>query len=212
LTFAGLQAINFAMCDEMITLWTVHSPDFDIRAGKVDHSKSEYYLNTPGVKEVYHELWRRLNTPKGQIIWCYTEYSDIAKTGIKKVMWELQIPLENVVCFIDDLVWNRILGIRCNVGRTLRRKWQNEAIEKCPSDSHFYFKKCEEDFWNRKPKTGSCGMNCLSKTPVKMRVRLYAILCRKNMLKRKHPGTEDDINNKSSSIGFQLMFSRARCL
>jgi len=143
------------MCDEMITLWTVHSPDFDIRAGKVDHSKSEYYLNTPGVKEVYHELWRRLNTPKGQIIWCYTEYSDIAKTGIKKVMWELQIPLENVVCFIDDLVWNRILGIRCNVGRTLRRKWQNEAIEKCPSDSHFYFKKCEEDFWNRKPKTGS---------------------------------------------------------
>ena len=143
------------MCDEIVTLWTIHSPDFDITSGRVDHSKSEYYLSVPGVKEAYHELWRRLNTPEGQIIWCYTKNDDIAKTGEEKIMWELQIELEKVICFLDSLVWNRILGIKCSVGRTLRRKWIKEAIEIRPADSRSYVDRCYEDFWNQKPKTGS---------------------------------------------------------
>lgn len=143
------------MCDEIVTLWTIHSPDFDLTSGRVDHSKSEYYLSVSGVKEAYHELWRRLNTPEGQIIWCYTKNDDIAKTGEEKIMWELQIALEKVICFLDSLVWNRILGIKCSVGSTLHRQWIKEAIEKCPEDSHSYVDRCYEDFWNQKPKTGS---------------------------------------------------------
>jgi hypothetical protein len=153
------------MCDKMITLWTLHSPDFDIRTGRVDHNKSEYYLNTPGVKEAYHELWRRLNTPEGQIIWCYTTNDEIVKTGIEEILWELQIPRENVICFIDDLVWNRILGIRCDVGKTLRRKLRDEAINKCPGNSSSCFDKLLDDFWNQKPKTGSWWDELFIQTP-----------------------------------------------
>ncbi len=143
------------MFEEKISLWTIHSPDFDLSSGLVDHSKSEYYLTVPGVRQAYHELWRRLNTPKGQIIWCYTENDNITKSGTEKILWELQIPHKKVLCFLDSLIWNRILGIRCGVGNTLRRKWMKEANEKCPDDSHSYFEKCVEDFWGQKPKTGS---------------------------------------------------------
>lgn len=143
------------MCNEVITLWTLHSPGFDIRTGRVDHSKSEYYLNIPGVKEAYPKLWRRLNSPEGQIIWCYTENSQIAKTSKRLILWELQIPREDILCFIDSLVWNRILGIRCGVGNTMYREWKKEAINKCPADAISYLNKLENDFWNQKPKTGS---------------------------------------------------------
>ncbi len=143
------------MSDEIVTLWTIHPPDFDLTSGRVDHSKSEYYLTVSGVKEAYQELWRRLNTPEGQIIWCYAKNDDIVKTGEEKIMWELQIPREKVICFLDSLVWNRILGIRCAVGNTMRRQWIKEAIENDPRNSRAYLKRREDDFWNQKPKTGS---------------------------------------------------------
>ena len=143
------------MCEEIVDLWTIHSPDFDLTAGKVDHSKSKYYLSVSGVKEAYHELWRRLNTPEGQIIWCYTERDDIVRTGEEKIRYEMKIPHENVICFLDSLVWNRILGIKCGVGNKMRRQWKEEGIEKCPNDYHSYIEKRYEEFWNQKPKTGS---------------------------------------------------------
>jgi len=143
------------MCNEIVTLWTIHSPDFDLTSGRVDHSKSKYYLSVSGAKEAYHELWRRLNTPEGQIIWCSTKNDEIVKTGEENIMWELQIPHENVICFLDSIVWNRILGKKCRVGNALSQKWKREAIKKCPVDSHSYEDRCYENFWNQKPKTGS---------------------------------------------------------
>ena len=146
------------MCDEIVTLWTIHSPDFDLTSGRVDHSKSKYYLSVSGAKEAYHELWRRLNTPEGQIIWCYTVGDDIAKTGLERIKWELQMPRKKVICFLDSLVWNRILGIKCRVGNNMRRQWIRKAINKFPYDSDArdaYVDQCYEDFWNQQPKTGS---------------------------------------------------------
>jgi len=143
------------MCDEKITLWTIHSPGFDLTSGRVDHSKSEYYLTIRGVEAAYHELWYRLDIPDGQIIWCYTSDDDIAKTGVEKIKWELQMPRKEIICFLDSLVWNRILGIKCGVGKNMRRQWIKEGIEKCPSDARAYVKRCYEEFWNRQPQTGS---------------------------------------------------------
>jgi len=143
------------MCDEIITLWTIHSLDYDLTSGRVDHSKSEYYLSVSGVKEAYHELWRRLNIPEGQIIWCYTKNDEMTKTGEEKIMWKLQVPREKVICCIDSIVWNRILGKKCRVGNTLLRQWKKEAIKKYPEDPHSYVDRCFEDFWDQKPNTGS---------------------------------------------------------
>ena len=139
----------------MIDLWTIHSPKFDIRTGRVDHNKSDYYPDDSGVKEAYQELWKRLNIPDGQIIWCYTKNDSMVKPGTKKIRWQLKIPHEKVICFIDSLVWNRILGKECYVGKTLSRKWKKEAFKNNPEDTASYTKKFCKEFWNQKPKTGS---------------------------------------------------------
>ena len=143
------------MYDETVTLWTIQFPDFDLTSGRVDHNRSEYFLTVSGVKNAYQELWHRLNTPDGQTVWCYTSEDGIVKTGVKKIRWELCMPKKEIICYLDSLVWNRILGIRCIVGNTMRNQWVREAIKLASNNSDVYYKKLEDDFWNRKPKTGS---------------------------------------------------------
>ena len=157
------------MRNNQIQLRTIHSPVFSITKGFVDHTKSLYYQKTAGVKEAYYELWKRLKTPKGQIIWCYTEGNKITKAeGEEKILWTLQIPCKEVICFLDSLVWNRILKIKCRVTRTMRQQWINEAAEKYPEDTHSqesYIDQCEKDFWDQKPKTGSWWEELLVQGP-----------------------------------------------
>lgn len=143
------------MCEKALTLWTLQSPDFKLSSGRVDHGKSKYYLTVNGVKEAYSELWKRLDISDGQIVWCYTNAEGIVKTGIREIRWELQVPREKIICFIDDLVWNRILGIKCGVGPNMRRQWIMKAVRCCPANSPVYVKKLEDEFWNRQPATGS---------------------------------------------------------
>jgi hypothetical protein len=146
------------MRKDKIQLWTVHPHDFSIIEGRVEHSRSTYYLNTPGVKKAYHELWHLLHIQDGQVIWCYTVEDYIAVTGEERIKWELCVPSSAVIRFIDDIVWNRILGIECNVRSDMRRKWRKEALAKYPNNSiasKTYEKQCLKNFWQQKPKSGS---------------------------------------------------------
>ena len=140
----------------------VHPPGFSLTEGCVDHSKSEYYRNTDGVKEAYHELWRRLQIPDGQVVWCYTNDGGIEKTSVKKVKWELYDPDLKIIRFIDDLVWNRILGIKCGVrngmGGGIGRQWHEDALKKFlndPEASEAYERTCFENFWSQESKSGN---------------------------------------------------------
>lgn len=138
-----------------MNLWTVHPPEFLITEGYVDHSQSEYYKNTPGVKEAYQELWDHLDAHDGQLVWCYTHEEDIRITGVEKTKWTLSVPEPSVLRLIDDLVWNRILGIECNVRSDMRRQWREEALEKYPDDaraSRAHEQECLEAFWRQEPK------------------------------------------------------------
>ncbi len=138
-------------------LWTLHTSDFSLTKGRVDHNKSVYYRETPGVKKAYPELWRRQQILDGQVVWCYTDESKIAKHGIGKVKWELCVPDSEIICFIDDLVWNRILEIECAAPYELRRKWRSEALEKFPDDltaANTYEESCRRSFWDQEPKNG----------------------------------------------------------
>lgn len=149
-----------------INLWTLHTPDFSLTEGRVDHSKSEYYQNTTGVKQAYPELWRRINIPEGQIIWCYLDKTEIAKTGIEKILWEIclpeteviRLPESEVVQFVDDMVWNRILEIKCEPPQGLCNQWKDESLKKYPNNiaaAKNYEKRCQDDYWNQKPKSNS---------------------------------------------------------
>ncbi len=150
------------MCPDMhkdkLRLWTVQSPCFSLTERCVDHSKSKYYRNTPGVKDAYPELWCRLQIPDGQVVWCCTDERDVVRTTEKMIEWELYVPGQEIICFIDDLVWNRILGSKCAVRREMYDQWHKEASEKFPNDleaSEAYKTKCYEDFWRQEPKSGN---------------------------------------------------------
>lgn len=154
------------MPNRYINLWTLHTTDFSITEGQVAHSKSEYYQNTAGVKQAYPELWRRINIPDGQIIWCYLDKTEIPKTGIEKVLWEIclpeteviRLPESEVIQFVDDMVWNRILGIKCGPPQGLRNQWKDESLKKYPNNiaaAKNYEKRCQDDYWNQKPKSNS---------------------------------------------------------
>lgn len=147
------------MHEDQLKLWTVHRvhpPGFSLTEGRVDHSKSEYYPTTPRVKDAYHELWRRLQIPDGQVVWCYTD-GEIVKIGAEKVKWELHVPSSEIICFIDDVVWNRILKIKCSVPANMRCQWYGEALKKFPNDPKAlkaYEERCLENFWSQEPKSG----------------------------------------------------------
>lgn len=143
---------------EMLDLKTLQTPDFPLSRGKVDHTKSEYYQDTPGVKEAYHKLWTKIGTPEGQIVWCYTEDVYIPKTSTKKVLYKLRVPSDQFICYLDGLVWNRILGIKCMETRSLRNQWTNQAAKIFPhseKERDKYMQRCSEEFWSQKPETGS---------------------------------------------------------
>ncbi|MFC1635052.1 hypothetical protein ACFL5Z_09430 [Planctomycetota bacterium] len=134
----------------------------------MDHAKSKYFQNTPCVKQAYPELWRRINIPDGQIIWCYLDKTEIRKTGIEMVLWKLclpeteviRLPGSKVIQFVDDMVWNRILGREreCELPQGLCNQWREKSVEKYPNNpaaAKNYEKKCQNDYRNKKPKSNS---------------------------------------------------------
>ena len=135
-------------------LWTIHDTyDFKLSEGHVDHSKSHYYNNTHGVKEAYRELWSLIKFPDGQIIWCYIRKGEIPITGTPKIMWTLEVPENSVIVYIDDIMWNRILGIRCRLTLSYRRNIRAEAEKKFPNDpckQRILEKELEKEFWESK--------------------------------------------------------------
>jgi hypothetical protein len=95
-------------------LWTWQGRGFDIADPclKIEHDKSPYYNDpdTPSVKGAYCGLSKRLGA--NQFIWCYTRESDHFRSPADcTAKWELDVPQDRILGFIDDLAWNRILGI-----------------------------------------------------------------------------------------------------
>ena len=139
-------------------LWSIHAPGFSLTAGKVEHSKSEYYYDDNSkLRESYHKLWERIQIPDGQIIWCYTQKDGIPKTGVEMRLWKLEVPNDDIIRFVDDLVWNRTFDNECGVGTQMRRQWRIEAIALFPNQlvaREEYQEQCRKDFWAQKSKSG----------------------------------------------------------
>ncbi|MCD4832118.1 MAG: hypothetical protein K8R02_10015 [Anaerohalosphaeraceae bacterium] len=146
--------LNDTILDQ-IKLYTIHSQDFSLTDRPVDHNKSRYYRETAGVPEAYHKLWHKLGIIDGQIVWCHTCEDNIVREGDSIVKYELCVPKSKIICFIDDIVWNRILGI----GGIFSEKMRNECFQEWknnPSGLNLrdYQKKYEENFWKQEPKSG----------------------------------------------------------
>ncbi len=139
-------------------LWTIHDTyDFKLSEGHVDHSKSDYYNNTLGVKEAYPQLWSLIGIPDGQIIWCYTRKEDICITSEPIIMYTLEVPEDSVITYIDDIMWNCILGKRPRLTLSYRRPIEAEAGKKFPKDPYKrrnLEKELVNEFWENKPPAG----------------------------------------------------------
>lgn len=101
-------------------LWTWQGRGHLLTDGIVDHSKGRYWDTEKGIQEAYAKLSQRIGTD--QWVWCFTRREDyINAGGQSEVEWELEVPCDRVLAFVDDLVWNKILGIRCALPDHVRR-------------------------------------------------------------------------------------------
>jgi hypothetical protein len=86
----------------------------------------------PEVPSAYAALARRLGTD--QIIWCYTQQPDRRMMPSDRVEWALDVPTNRILAFMDDYIWNRIIGLRPHAPPELRRKWRADALHRHPHD------------------------------------------------------------------------------
>lgn len=137
-------------------LWSLQTPNHDLTSGRVDHTKSEYYNRVPTAKEAYNELWKRLEMPDGQIVWCYTDNPKIAKNGNEMIMWELDVPRDSIICFLKSEDWDRILhGNQIVPTKTMNHQWLAQGVAEDCDDLPAYVEQKKQDFCSRKPDTGS---------------------------------------------------------
>jgi hypothetical protein len=140
-----------------VKLWTWHKPDFSLLKGRVEHERSEYVQSVGGVRDAYRELAARIGTD--QFIWCYTVPNQrIISAAHMEVEWVLDVPPEAILRFVDDLVWNRILGIRCALPPSMRFTWKQQALRRFPNDitaRRESEQQQEEAFWTQPPPSES---------------------------------------------------------
>ncbi len=146
-------------------LWTWHKPDFSLLDGQMDHEQSEYVQTVSGIREAYHKLSNCLSTD--QFIWCYTMPNQrIITPHHSEVEWILKVPPAEILAFINDIVWNRILNIRCTLPDEFDRKWKNESLECHPYDSDArkkFVKLRRDEFWNQIPPLGDWWSSLFAK-------------------------------------------------
>ena len=90
-------------------LWTFQGVGFSLHDGHVNHELSEYVREVEGVRDAYLELAKRLGTD--QLIWCCSVREPHPLKD--RVEWVIDVPVSEILAFVDDFVWNRILGIDC---------------------------------------------------------------------------------------------------
>jgi|GEM_PF-5141345 len=108
-------------------LWSLHDPAFSPTRGRISHSLSPHYPNDMTIKHAYHKLWSKIGELDGQIVWCYTVNQHIPRTGIRKLLWCLDVPDDDVLCVVDDIAWNKIIGKgQISLPRRFRQEWNRQ--------------------------------------------------------------------------------------
>lgn len=136
-------------------LWTHQSKGFAIESTAVDHTKSDYYNNIenlPNVQVAYHRLFRDLKTDK--FLWCCP--SERFPPSREKVLYELEVPEEEILAYICECVWHKIItdcreyprfnNQDCQTlwqGQKNGKEYEEQQTKKCHS------KESEDQLWER---------------------------------------------------------------
>jgi hypothetical protein len=122
----------------------------------VDRAKSEYG-EMPAIADAYKKIWSHLQTD--QIVWCYTQRKfPLTGETKEKTEWEIEVPLENVLSFIDGFVWAHIVkeGQRLRPPQLLYHHWIKQSIQLHPYDAaarRIFMDKMQADYDSQSPPT-----------------------------------------------------------
>lgn len=137
-------------------LWTCHTPEFSLTEGRVNYKLSPYYRDpdVPNFDIAMPRLWEILGTD--QLVWCCVKRDQHSQTSTPRVKWEVEVPECGILRFVDDHVWNRILGKDCPP-LSARRAWQTRATQLYPNDDSGrdrYVREQREEYRNEEPPVG----------------------------------------------------------
>ena len=150
--------------DLFMRLWTWQNKGFSIAdpEHQVDSSTYSRYLNYPCAserqrfREVYEKFWKLLGTK--QFHWYYIHEEDakneatILEYTSGEVLWEVDVPEEDVFAFVCSVAWSRLLG-RDVIPERLRNRWKREQpwrYEELKGEFEDYWRKQRtEDIWDR---------------------------------------------------------------
>jgi hypothetical protein len=111
-------------------LWTWQGEIFNPLSDRVDRKKSRFYDPTvcKTIQQAYHELDELLARPgqQHQYLWCLTDRKEARERWNKRLLWTIEVPDENVLGFIDDRLWNHLIGSEY-VPQILLEEW-SEAL------------------------------------------------------------------------------------
>jgi len=142
---------------DSVRLWTSQPAGFSIVTGTLDPKRSRYNCDTvPNYLVRRGELAHRLGTDR--FLWCSTVRPvRYVQPVDPEVEWELEVPTAQILKFMDDIVWNRILGLTCDVPER-RKAWKKNAWDRFHDDADAYDRYMAEQreaFWNQAPPGGS---------------------------------------------------------
>jgi hypothetical protein len=131
-------------------LWTWQGRGHSLVVGGVDHARSQYADSQPGIGEAYARLAEMVGSE--QLIWCYADRSEhLCVDGDTHVRWELLVPDDAILAFVDTYVWNKLLGIRCGLPERARLEHLRRATKCSSTTQEQARRRLEHEFWDAVP-------------------------------------------------------------
>jgi hypothetical protein len=117
-----------------MTLWTWQTSGFDICRDRIDLGRSHYHNHADGIPQKYQRVFERLNTR--DLVWCFTvdtPWKSNQTTENRRVSWTLEVPISEIMCFVDELLVGRLLTDKLCPDIATWRSWRREAVAQHPN-------------------------------------------------------------------------------
>lgn len=111
----------------MLTVYTWHGKDFDLKSDTIDQSKSQYIRSIPN----YLHKIEVLNQIVGSnlYLWAFLNSSQHKKYEIcKSVEWVLEIEKADILGYVNTPIWENFLQSKNHKDQDLRQLFQQEVI------------------------------------------------------------------------------------
>lgn len=118
-------------------LWSWQERSFDPTRDRVDLTRSRHFNNKKiqHIQEGYAILRELIGSD--QILWCYSSRNGYLLRRKKKtdlVEWELEIAQSDILAFVDEVRWERLIQGTPYYPHDLKLGWDHEAAMAYPQD------------------------------------------------------------------------------